>query len=394
MTMTAGISVVIPTWNGLHLLQRFLPSILREIQTFIASTGQSAELIVVDDGSTDETVEWLASQAFVDIGGLENLRSGEPGASDMPLPSGTRKSAGTGVMAAAAHPRHLKYIRDARNRGFGYACNRGVEMAANRLVMLVNNDVELDQGCLSLLAENFSDANVFAAHCRVIDLNTREECGTGKLASFSGGFIRVHRSYILKSTTTEPGPHSLPLYSIFAGGGSAMFDRDKFLEMGGFEPLLAPFYWEDVELSYRAWKRGYKIVYEPRAVARHQISSTIGRLDASLVRRIQQRNRLIYHWINLHDGRMLASHLIWVLILLVIAPVTLRPGFLLAFWDAVRCLPQIKPRRRQEALLAKRTDRDVFSIFDDLLKRDDLVPYDRRSELKEDRETAATDDRP
>ncbi len=166
-----------------------------------------------------------------------------------------------------------------------------------------------------------------------------------------------------------------------SGGGSAMFDRDKFLAIGGFEPLLSPFYWEDVELSYRAWKRGYWIRYEPRSVTRHRVSSTIGKLKRRAVRKIEQRNRLIYHWIHLQDGRLLISHAVWVVLLALAALFSLKLEFIWGCVAASKLLPEIRARRREEKRAARRSDRDVFRIFDELVKRGDGFVYDDSGQL-------------
>ena len=161
-----------------------------------------------------------------------------------------------------------------------------------------------------------------------------------------------------------------------------MIDREKFLEIGGFEPLLSPFYWEDVELSYRAWKRGYTVLYEPQAVTRHRISSTIGKLKRSKVKRIEQRNRLIYHWINLHDTRMFVSHALWVLLLALTAPLRFKPGFISSLVAALKSLPRIRARRREEKQAARRSDRDVFNTFALLERRGHVFVYDDYEELQ------------
>jgi GT2 family glycosyltransferase len=334
--MTSGVSIVIPTWNGVRLLEQFLPSVIAAATHYNMESLATTEIIIVDDGSTDETAAWLRDQGFEEKRDVRE--TGKPG---------------------------LRLVRNERNLGFGEACNRGFELAAQPLVFLLNNDVEAEVDCIAPLVQNFEDASVFAAHCRVFEFDSGRECGTGKLGSFSRGFIRVHRSYTISESRDESGA---PLYSMFAGGGSAMFDRQKFLEIGGFETLLSPFYWEDVELSYRAWKRGYSILYEPRSVTRHLISSTIGKLKRRKVRRIEQRNRLIFHWINLHDKRMLASHLARVLLLALTAPIRLKPGFVLSLAAAIRSSRQIRDRRREEMLAARRSDRDVFKFFDSLEK--------------------------
>ena len=331
-----GVSIVIPTWNGLSLLQQFLPSVIAAADHYDKHSHDPTEILIVDDGSTDETTSWLRQAGFRNND--DETTSGSP---------------------------RLRIVRNKTNLGFGETCNRGIELAAHPLVFLLNNDVEPERECIAPLVENFEDSSVFAAHCRVFEFDSGRECGTGKLGGFSRGFIRVHESY----SVSEPGePTGTPLYSMFAGGGSAMFDRQKFLEIGGFEALLSPFYWEDVELSYRAWKRGYSILYEPRSIARHRISSTIGTLDRRSVRRIEQRNRLIFHWINLHDTSMFASHVARVLLLALTAPLRLQPGFLWSLAAATGSWRQIRDRRREEKLAARRSDRGVFKMFDSLAK--------------------------
>jgi GT2 family glycosyltransferase len=169
---------------------------------------------------------------------------------------------------------------------------------------------------------------------------------------------------------------------MFAGGGSSMFDRRKFIEIGGFDRLFSPYYWEDVELSYRAWKRGYTVLFEPRSVVSHQVSSTISKLDRRAVRKVQQRNRLILHWIHLHQEPMLASHLVWVVILTLVSPLRLNLTFISSIIDALKLLPEIRQRRLAEKRAALRTDQQVFEVFAELQKRTDVFAYDRYPELE------------
>lgn len=353
--MKAGVSIVIPTWNGLELLKQFLPSVIRAAQHYYSPT----EIIIVDDGSEDDTVGWLTGEGFVEEQNSEIVKLAEEG----------------------AHQKALKLLRNETNRGFGETCNRGIEAAVYPLVFLLNNDVEVALNSIAPLVENFTDTNVFSAHCHVFDFESGRECGTGKLGSFSQGFIRVHRSYV-PLPAIELTSKGQSLYSMFASGGSAIFDRQKFLEIGGFDTLLLPAYWEDVDISYRAWKRGYTILYEPRSVVRHRVSSTMRKVNQRKMRRIQQRNRIIYHWINLHDGRLMASHALWVTLLALTAPLRLQFGFLLSVFAALKRLPEIRKRRREEKACAKRSDRDLFSLFASLEHRADVFAYDDTSELE------------
>ena len=385
--MTSSVSIVIPSWNGLELLKRFLPSVIDAANRYTSESHSPAEIIIVDDGSVDESVAWLHGRGFVEVSA-----EGEKGRGAEEQRCGGEKEKGRegdGATGRGATTLNLRLIRNKSNRGFGETCNRGFEAASFPLVFLLNNDVEVDVNSIAPLVEDFADDSVFAAHCRVFELNSTRECGTGKLGGFSRGFIRVHKSYIPrpvigeKGSGHEPDGSRAPLYSMFAGGGSAMFDRRKFLEIGGFSPLLSPFYWEDVEISYRAWKRGYTVLYEPRSVTRHRLSSTIGKLDRSEIRKIEQRNRLIYHWIHLHDRSLMTSHVFWVALLAATAPLRLKPSFVSSCIAALKRLPEIRKRRLEERLAARRSDRSLFDIFAVLEKRAEVVAYDEYDELEQ-----------
>lgn len=364
--MTQPVSIVIPNWNGAHLLDQFMPSVIAAARHYDRRNHTRSEIIVVDDASTDESIKWLIEAGFIDVGR-------EP--QSLPAEQESNAKAESGENRGPA----MRFIGNPVNNGFGPACNQGVSAASNRLVFLLNNDVEVSEPAIEPLVENFKDPSVFAAHCRVFDFTTRRECGSGKLGGFSRGFLRVHRSY---AVIAEPAAASglAGLISMFAGGGSAMFDREKFMEIGAFDPIFRPFYWEDVELSYRAWKRGYTVKYEPRSITCHMISSTIGKLDRSHTRRIQERNRLMFNWIHLHGRGMLARNLLWVLLLGVTAPFRLRPGFLISLAAAVAKRGQIRERRSQEKQASFRSDTEVLDLFRSFADRPDIRTFDDRKE--------------
>jgi GT2 family glycosyltransferase len=410
--VTRGVSIVIPTWNGLELLKRFLPAVVESATQYAKEFEAPTEILVVDDGGVDGSDEWLRGQGFAEmiegargrVGEGASVREGEREITrgEDPRSAGTELNNADPITSSdgdstsnRSTPPSLKLIRNETNRGFGEACNRGFDAARYQLVFLVNNDVEVHSGAIAPLVENFADPSVFAAHCRVLDLNSGRQCGAGKLGSFARGFIRVHKSFIPKRHNDGPqeGQGSAPLYSMFAGGGSAMFDREKFIKIGRFETLLSPFYWEDVELSYRAWKRGYTVLYEPRSVTRHRVSSTISKLDQRAVNRIEQRNRLIYHWIHLHDRLMMVCHVLWVLLLAATAPLRLNPTFISSCVAALKRAPQIRKRRLEEKRTARRSDRDVFDVFAALERRSDVFAYDDYSELEKERQSEHIEDR-
>ena len=314
-----------PTWNGRHLLEAFLPSVVGAARAYSAATGAATEIVVVDDGSTDDTAGWMES-----IG-----------------------------------PAHLvRLVRQPANTGFGAACNRGIAEARFDLVLLLNNDLEIAPDAIAPLAAHFAaEPRLFAVHCQAIDARTGREAGVAQTAAFARGFLRVHGRY-QPAAGTPP-----PFRSAFAGGGAAMFRRRLFLELGGFDLLFAPYYYEDVELSYRAWKRGFEVRYEPKSRVRHRFSSTIASLPRPRVGRISQRNRILFHWIHLHDRRWWVQHLLWLPAAALGSLVTLRPAMALGLVDAVGRAGAARRRRRKERAAAVLSDRGVVAAVREQKKR-------------------------
>ena len=94
----------------------------------------------------------------------------------------------------------------------------------------------------------------------------------------------------------------------YGGGGSCAFDRAKFLDIGGFDHLYRPFYLEDTDLGYMAWKRGWKVLYQPASVVYHEHRGTIGkRFSNAYIQSVLKKNFVLFAWKNIHDWRMLAA---------------------------------------------------------------------------------------
>jgi GT2 family glycosyltransferase len=343
MPAATGVSVVIPTWNGKHLLGEFLPAVETAAGEYARLSGEPVEIVVVDDGSTDGTGEWLHSRA--------------------------------------AHPPvALRVVALEENRGFGAACNAGARAATYRRMLLLNNDVAIELHAIAPLVAQFDGPSplgpLFAVHCRTKDIVTDEDVGTGKIGGFHRGFLRVHRSFVAGDRAARPLP------SIFANAGAALFDRQRFLDIGGFDLLFAPFYFEDVEIGYRAWKRGWVVGYEPRSVVRHRFSSTISRFGKRRIQTVSHRNRLLLHWIHLTDRRWFWQHLGWVAVLAAWSCLSFRFTFARGLWLALGQRDAVRSRRRESRRAAVRSDRDVVAIFRQLEQRDDVFAYDTTSELK------------
>src|SRR5579862_1785303 len=250
-------SVVIPNWNGRDLLERYLPSVAGAL-----GDNPENEIIVVDNGSSDGSAEWVR-QAF-------------PG---------------------------VKVVALDRNLGFGGGSNAGFRAAKNDIVVLLNSDMRVAADFLAPLLAGFTDERVFAVSCQIFfsdPAKPREETGLTQGWWQDGGLKVRHRAE----------PAITDLYPCFyGGGGSCAFDRRKFLELGGFDELLAPFYLEDTDLGYLAWKRGWKVLYQARSVVYHEHRGTIGRrFSEARIQAVLRKNYLLFCWKNIHDWRRLAGH--------------------------------------------------------------------------------------
>jgi hypothetical protein len=133
------------------------------------------------------------------------------------------------------------------------------------------------------------------------------------------------------------------------------------------------------------------VLYEPRPRVDHRVSSTIGKLKRPWVRRIERRNRLIWQWINLHDGRMLASHAGWVLLSTLTDLLRLKFGDITSCVAALKLLPEIRRRRLEEKRAAKRSDREVLEIFAAMERGGDVFAYDKDDELQRFNQTKMAD---
>jgi len=309
---TESASAVIPNWNGKDLLEKYLPSV---IEAFAGNPAN--EIIVVDNGSTDGSAEFVRT----------------------------------------AFPR-VKLVALEKNLGFGGGSNAGFRAARNDIVVLLNSDMRVASDFLAPLLEGFREPGVFAVSCQIFfgdPAKLREETGLTQGWWEDGGLRVRHR--------IDPAVTGLfPCF--YGGGGSCAFDREKFLELGGFDPLLEPFYLEDGDVGYMAWKRGWKVLYQPGSVVYHEHRGTIGkRFNEEYIQQVLKKNYLLFCWKNIHEWRRLAGHFCFTwagaVIGVIFGDVPGRPN-LGAMWRAFRQLPQAVRSRRRARRLARISDTEAF----------------------------------
>jgi len=240
------VSVVIPTYNGVELLRRFLPSVAAALQEYKGK----GEIIVVDDGGNDGTSEWLKRE----------------------FPQ-------------------TKLVSHKENMGFGPSANDGVKAAQTETVVLLNNDMSPHADFIEPLLERLrSKDDIFAVCAKSLIPDGSDESPTQ--FKDDNGILKLVQPGL--NITAEPFSKAVTV--AYAPGGMSIFRRDRFLELGGFDNLFRPFYWEDADLSWKAWQKGWRVLYEPRSVIEHLSHGTIGKFyKRQKYDLINQAHRHLFH---------------------------------------------------------------------------------------------------
>jgi GT2 family glycosyltransferase len=276
-------SIIIPNYNGRDLLAINLPAVIK--------AAPEAEIIVVDDASTDDSVAYL-KEKFNQVKVL-------------PLPV---------------------------NKRFAAACNEGVRKAAGEIVVLLNNDVSPRADFLEPLVEKFTDLSVFAVGCREIQKLNGQIIEAGRAGGdFRRGLFTHWRAQ------DQNGPDTL-----WVSGGSGAFRKSLWEKLGGMDTMFTPAYEEDRDLCYRALKSGYKVLLAPESVVDHNHETTnMKAFSRSKIQASAHKNNLLVVWKNITDPGLLIKHLFWLPYHLIFTSIRTRGAFLMGFVWALTYLPRV-----------------------------------------------------
>ena len=313
-----SVSIIIPNWNGADLLQAYLPSVLEAKEKYRGKL----EVIVVDDASTDASVKLLQEEF--------------PG---------------------------FRVVVHKQNRGFGKACWSGARVAKHPILIFLNSDVKVAPDFVNPLVDCLQDPTVFAASPLIF--NDRGELSnvTISIPYFRRGKIR-YRSFAPQQLLNHPAPLPNPWYTLFPIGGAFAVDRARFIELQGFDDLFHPFYYEDTDLGFRAWRRNWKCIVVPEAMVTHYHTGTIRRSFKRLkVRAIRKRNRLFYLWKNLTTVRLLRQHFIFQLLRICYRPFRFDWMPLVATILAIPGFSAAMRRRREEQKCIVNSEEEIFRII-------------------------------
>ncbi len=298
-------SLIIVNWNGRDLLEDCLPSL--ENQTITAE-----EIIVVDNGSNDDSVEFLK----------------------ISFPS-------------------VKVVTLDKNYGFAKANNIGIRLASGSRIALLNNDTVVDSQWLEELnhaLDNHPEVGFCAS--KILMYWDRDVIDSaGDMLGIARAYKRGHR----KQDGTE---FNEPAFVFGACAGAALYRREMLADIGLFDETFVTNL-EDVDLSFRAQLAGYKCIYVPTAVVYHKVGETKRRI--SWIDRLTHRNNRLM-WLKNAPGLLLLKYATRVLTeemqrlangLGIGLSGLRRPDvkdlkmFLAADAELLRLLPEIRRKRRE-----------------------------------------------
>ncbi|OOG37402.1 hypothetical protein B0E51_16225 [Rhodanobacter sp. C05] len=232
------VSIVVPVYNHLEQTRHCLHALAQ------VGTSYTFEVIVVDDGSTDGSAEWLA---------------------DCP---------------------QVRIQRMAENGGFVSACNAGARIARGRYLVFLNNDTEVTTGWLDALIgtfEQYPGCGLVGAKLIYPDGSLQE---AGGIVFADGNACNYGRG----------GSPQDPRYNFvrevdYCSGACIALPTELFRTVGGFDLRYAPAYYEDTDLAFSVRAAGYSVIYQPRAEVVHFEGKTAGTDTSTGIKKFQRINR-------------------------------------------------------------------------------------------------------
>lgn len=295
----AKVSIVIPYWNGAEKIKKHLPKVLE-----FAHANNIQEIIASDDASTDETVK-LLKQDFPEV----------------------------------------IIVEREKNEGFASNVNSGFSKVSGDYIFLLNSDASPEKDALKYALPHFDNPKVFSVGCNV--------GGLWAIGRFENG-------YFWHNQAQKPDGELKAHQTLWASGGSGIFRKAIWDELKGLDELFNPFYVEDVDLGYRATKRGYINIWEPKSRVDHYKEKGVieSNFSKNRINNIAERNMLIFIWKNITSRKLMNEHKTALVKRLIS-----HPRYWGIFLAAAKRYPEIMNKRAIEKKYAKLTDEEIFSIF-------------------------------
>lgn len=307
------ISIIIPNYNGEKLLRENLPKVFMAAERYRREYKEEVEMIIVDDGSQDKSLAFIKSQK-----------------------------------------KQLKLIENKKNLGFSSAVNRGAGEANGEILVLLNTDVTPEEGFLNPLVSHFEDPKVFAVGCLDRSVENSKTILRGRgIGKWERGFLMHKKGEVTKTNT------------LWVNGGSGAFRKSIWDQLGGLNELYDPFYWEDIDLSYRALKSGYKIFFEPKSVVvhRHEKGAIKKKYSSLQIKTIAYRNQFIFVWENATDLDLQFLHIFWLPYHFLKMFFNRDWAFFLGFFQSLIRLPEVIQTSFKAQKVFIKSDKEVIEEF-------------------------------
>lgn len=266
MARIKKVSILIVSWNGREHLETCLPALAEQLDPGVAS-----EVLVLDSGSSD----------------------------------------GTGAWIKAHHP-GVRLLRSEINVGFCAGNNRLAESAEGDALILLNNDTRPPPHWLGTLVEALASApeDVAAVAGKMVDWE-------GERLDFARGLMTFDGHALQQDCGRPLGGVALPRRGeelLFACAGNMIVRRDAYLAAGGFDEAYFGYY-EDVDLGWRFWLAGSRVVFEPGAWVYHRARGTSERFGNANRGFLFERNAFLTVYKNYQAGWL--EHLLPAILLTI-----------------------------------------------------------------------------
>lgn len=246
--------VIMPlNFNGKEIIEQTLPSLKKALDKSSIST----EVWIIDNNSEDDSKEFV-KKTYPDF----------------------------------------KFISYSINKCL-ITYNEAIKQCKAPYVLILNNDMIVDEDFITPLYNRIKqDKNTFSVSPKI----TTTEGKSNYYSRLTGHFFHGHLAP--KSIDEEAGG------TLYLHGGASLINREKYLELGGFDEHF--FYFEDNDLSYRAWQKGYTCLFEPKSSVQHLESSTVSKLyNEEHKRALKEKGSYLFIKKNITDQNWLQNFKTW-----------------------------------------------------------------------------------
>lgn len=300
------VDIIVLNYNGKKLIEKCLPSICEAAE----ASSYKCRVHVVDNLSSDDS-----------IGILE-----------------------TGFPQVIIHK--------AKENKVLCSYNEVVNDMDSDIVILLNNDIRVEPDFIDPLVMEFEDESVLFVAPKILDFKGENMDGGPMDVCFRFG--RYKDRFKLSESTR---------YTLFVGS-SAAYDRRKYMELGGYDDLYLPGTYEDLDLCYRGWQKGWTGIYAERSVVYHIGSASFDNEYGNKKRqRLSARNANLFVWKNMRDLNILAENILFFPIFMLFNLCRLRLDLFLGSWDALKALFKALCKRREFSKNVKLTHKEICAFI-------------------------------